>query len=692
MKRDKAVSFLWSCLLSFLMGLSAAMWLVTAFDLGVDTALLAAFCAIASVICSLCYSMSLGAVPIGLGALALGYLWRSGALELSVEAILNRLSRQYNKAYNWGIIRWGMRTADEMEPTIVTVLCILAALVVLTTAWAVCRRKSAVLPVLSTVFVVVCFVVNDTPPDSLWIYLLFAAVLVLVMTGTVRRQDARQGNRLCLLLTPAVVLGLLVLFAVNPRSTYDRQTAAQELLERVLGSDTVQYLMSGADNGTTGVYADVVDLTVVGYRTSPEGKVMEVTAPFTGTVYLRSKAMDTYDGVSWSYSGEDLPWPEVGLEDAGEVVISTRFAHQMLYVPYYSRFSGLSQVGPGVTNDKNLKEYSFYCWRLPNGVTAGRLAELSAQQYTVTLDDYLHLTPEVKVWAEALALKITDGAGSFYEKAERIASYVRNCASYNLETPRMPAKSKDFARWFLESSDTGYCVHFATATAVLLQSIGIPARYVTGYAVGVEKGVTVEVKSKQSHAWVEYWLPGFGWTVLEATPAAALPEVPQTTETQSVSDGQTQPTTPPEASTAPLVTGPAATTETAAPDTQLMPGQSKEAVLTVLLWTTVAAAALAAVLLQRSLRLRHRRKQLAEAEPNARALLCWQESVTLARLSGLTVPKTLLTVAELAKFSHHTVSSEQLQQFADFREEAVAQLKKRNLFLQIYYRLILVKY
>ena len=55
-------------------------------------------------------------------------------------------------------------------------------------------------------------------------------------------------------------------------------------------------------------------------------------------------------------------------------------------------------------------------------------------------------------------------------------------------------------------------------------------------------------------------------------------------------------------------------------------------------------------------------------------------------------PKELLELAEKAKFSHHTLKAEELQPFGLYRREAVEQLKKRNLFLQIYYRLILAKY
>lgn len=691
MKSAKFVTFLWSSLLSFSLSLSAAMWLVTAFDLGVDTGFLTVFCFIASLVCSLCYTLPLGAAPLGVGVLSLGIMWRSGDLEAGVEAILNRLSRQYNNAYNWGIIRWSHRTADDMEPLIVTALCILAAITILATAWAVCRKKSSFFPVLSILYVAACFVVNDTVPSVGWIFLLLLTVILLLMTGRVRRQSEPAANRLLLLLIPCIALGLFLVFLTNPRSTYDKQEIARYTMDKILGSDHMQYLMGEISNNDS--YDKNVNLTVVGYRTAPESVVMQVSAPFTDTLYLRSSAMDTYDGKSWSQSGgPDLPWPENFLVPAGEVTVVTRFAHQMLYVPYYSRFSGLSDVSKGVPNQMNLREYSFAYQQLPATMTPQSAALLSSSApYQVKLDDYLHITPEVKTWAEPLAVEITQGAGSFAEKAERIASFVRNSARYDLKTARMPAKENDFAKWFLEESETGYCVHFATSTAVLLQALGIPARYVTGYLTSVTAGQVTEVKSKQSHAWVEYWLPGFGWTVLESTPPAALPEIPEPTETQEIPDGETNPTTAPETET----TVPEATTSTeeTKPQAQLLPGQKDHTILlTAILWVAVAAALIAAAFIQRSIRLRRWQKRLADAAPNQRALLLWQNAEHLASLLNTQPPKELLELAEKAKFSHHTLTPEELQPFGLYRREAVEALKKRNLFLQIYYRLILAKY
>ena len=68
----------------------------------------------------------------------------------------------------------------------------------------------------------------------------------------------------------------------------------------------------------------------------------------------------------------------------------------------------------------------------------------------------------------------------------------------------MPS-GKDFATWFLNESDTGYCVHFATAGTLMLRALGIPARYVTGYYATAYANQTVTVTTDNAHAWVEYY-------------------------------------------------------------------------------------------------------------------------------------------------------------------------------------------
>jgi hypothetical protein len=56
--------------------------------------------------------------------------------------------------------------------------------------------------------------------------------------------------------------------------------------------------------------------------------------------------------------------------------------------------------------------------------------------------------------------------------------------------------------------------------AVMLRSIGIPARVVTGFQSGVFNPMTgwQVVRASDAHSWVEAWLEGRGWTTFDPTP------------------------------------------------------------------------------------------------------------------------------------------------------------------------------
>ena len=685
MKREKLLSAGWAFLFSFGLSLSTTMCMVTAFHFGIDTGLLAGICALASLVCSLCYSQPLSLAPIGCGAAILGYLWEAGLLENAAEAFLNRISRQYDQAYGWGIIRWGYRTADDMEPDIVIILCILGAAMAMLCAWSVCRRKP-VFPAFALSFVTfaACFVVNDTVPDTPWLFVLLLVYILLMMTGSVRKHDGAQGNRLCLWLTPATALALLILFAAIPRDSYTGQEAAQRLTASIVQSESLQQLLGQVDEGAGITDTDSVDLRTVGYRISSHAQVLQVTAPYTGTIYLRSRAMDTYDGITWSSSGSTyaaLDWPNHQLESLGELTVSTRFAHRMLYMPYYTDITEMREVTVGIENKDLVTAYSFPVRKLSNPNYFSNLyPRYDSPQNSMPqdiMDQYIFMDENVKSWAKPLAEKIVGKAENPYHKAQAISDYVRNSATYDTRTPRMPGSQKNFARWFLEESETGYCVHFATAATVMLQAAGIPARYVTGYCAQVTEGETVAVYADQAHAWAEYWLPGFGWTVLDATPAdfsaAATEAVPETTvsnaETPDVTVSRNDSTMP-------------GSTDT--PQTRINGD--------IFLWLLIGIAAICALVTaaegQRILRLRLHQQKLERADPNQKALLLWQDVALYAQMSQETPDPQLYQLALRAKFSQHTLTDAQLQQFSDYITAAVTRLKRHNLLRRFYYRTI----
>jgi hypothetical protein len=73
---------------------------------------------------------------------------------------------------------------------------------------------------------------------------------------------------------------------------------------------------------------------------------------------------------------------------------------------------------------------------------------------------------------------------------------------------------------FLFTRKTGYCEHYATAMVVMLRTVGIPARLVTGFLATEwnEYGSYFTVRQRDAHAWVEVYFPHSGWITMDPTP------------------------------------------------------------------------------------------------------------------------------------------------------------------------------
>ena len=491
---------------------------------------------------------------------------------------------------------------------------------------------------------------------------------------------------------PAVAAALGLLFWLVPQENYVNHSG--EIQETVLAwiqqipsnlEQTAQELFSGAD-GT--LEQPDVDLSAVGPRIQLDYPVLEVLSTQGGTLYLREQDYDIYSGTGWTASAGRTEAFPAQANGAGTVEIQTRGTRDSLLIPYYPG-TAVTLVDGRVNNAENTRSYTFSLTALPadwhSTATVGAGGGLYYTAGNGT--DYQALPAATKEWAQSLLDTILTFEQTDTQKAETIAAYIRNSALYDLKTARMSGDTGDFARWFLEESDTGYCVHFATATAVLLRAAGVQARYVTGYMTQTVAGETVTVTADQAHAWVEYYDHRLGcWIVLESTPAD-LSQGEDTAPSQTTgTESQTVPTEP-EGETAPSQTRPSAeepgTEET--PPAKFQPGPWLKGLL-------LAAFLVLAVLGQWKLRLARRAKALDRGRPNARALARWREAERLARLLGQTPPAELEDLAQKAKFSSHTLTAEELDVFGAYLDQCRGRLRERNFLWQLVYRFVLAVY
>lgn len=642
--------------------------------LPVDIPMIALCCGIAAVVFAVCCTGKTGFVPLCLLALGSGYLWFQGSLADAVEALVVRVSQVYNSAYGWDVVYWSGRSLKDVDMTLA--LCALGIAVAGLTAWTVCRQATAIPAVaVAALPVAACLVVTDRVPETMYLFVFLLALTVLILSQTVRRQNAGEGNYLAALVTIPVALLLVLLFWLMPRQSFALPAQIDKLFS------VMEQVFAGAD-GPQGLLGygvasqGQVDLESTGVRLSSRARVMEVTAEQSFTLYLRGRAYDFYEGKSWASSSQVdyLGWPkETLLQPAGEVTVTTYDVHQDVYLPYYHNGMDSLYIRQNITNREKQTTFTYTCGLLPDSVVTS--VGGNSKGYGT---EYTQLPDTTRRWGQALLRRLELEQDTTVETAQAIADYVRSSATYNTWTRRMPANETDFARWFIQDSDTGYCVHFASATAVLLRAANIPARYVIGYTVNTVAGETVTVRQQDAHAWVEYWVKDVGWVVLESTPPMGEAS---TESTQATAGGsQTRPNQTVQDTTAP----------TQKPTAPIPGGEDthKKADLRWL-WLALPLAVIAAAIIQWRVRVAVRKRKRSKAAVNEQAILCWQEVARLSRLLNERPPKALFELAQKAKFSQYGLEAHELGAFDSHIRKAIGRLKRKPLPKRLFYRLVL---
>jgi len=138
------------------------------------------------------------------------------------------------------------------------------------------------------------------------------------------------------------------------------------------------------------------------------------------------------------------------------------------------------------------------------------------------MEQYLKLPPLDPRIAK-LAEDITATAPSNYDKAVAMERYLSTHFGYTLELPHtLPA---DPLANFLFERKKGHCEYFASSMAVMLRSLRIPSRIVTGFRGGEFNDLTGQyvIRASDAHSWVEAYFPGSGWVSFDPTPAGSVP-------------------------------------------------------------------------------------------------------------------------------------------------------------------------
>jgi transglutaminase-like putative cysteine protease len=130
--------------------------------------------------------------------------------------------------------------------------------------------------------------------------------------------------------------------------------------------------------------------------------------------------------------------------------------------------------------------------------------EMLAEFYTGS-----HYVPlEVELWREAQDA-LAEGRSDIWGDVRRLGEHIYRRFAYRPKTTGVNTLATDVLKLRM-----GVCQDFAHVHLGLCRSMGIPARYVSGYFFNDTRRPR-EIEA--SHAWTEAWVPGYGWVAYDPT-------------------------------------------------------------------------------------------------------------------------------------------------------------------------------
>ncbi|MDR1576582.1 MAG: hypothetical protein LBS37_11300 [Treponema sp.] len=219
---------------------------------------------------------------------------------------------------------------------------------------------------------------------------------------------------------------------------------------------------------------------------------------------------------------------QADLRDESAASQAARLLNQVYYLVNFdsSAFIGMNEpvsVTPYETWDASSFSSAYAVESLVNDTALAELSQSAAWPGAAALGLSEN---EFKIYTDyggderirAYAGEITQGLEHYGDKVRMIHDWLKY-GEYRYSLKPGIAPDGDQLGWFLFQSKKGYCSYYAFAMALLLRSLGIPARVAAGFFIDPAANTFdyYPVRSDMAHAWVEVPFPGYGWLEYDPT-------------------------------------------------------------------------------------------------------------------------------------------------------------------------------
>jgi len=237
--------------------------------------------------------------------------------------------------------------------------------------------------------------------------------------------------------------------------------------------------------------------------------------PAKNQLYWRAKVFDQYDGTAW-FKAKDIARQTMSLSP-----LSIPLSYTLTIEPTLQNWLPTLDMPRLTTPDLSS---DFLLVPKDPVVKRQQLKLDSVMSYRAdtdlgSVDHYYYArlpwrgNEKLRKWAHELRESHKDDLGFI----EAVADHIRQQNyAYTLKPPLLTNNSIEE---FFFDTKSGYCEHYASAFTYILRAAQIPARIVVGYLGGEYNQLDdyYIIHDYDAHAWVEVWLPEFGWLRADPT-------------------------------------------------------------------------------------------------------------------------------------------------------------------------------
>jgi len=236
--------------------------------------------------------------------------------------------------------------------------------------------------------------------------------------------------------------------------------------------------------------------------------------------YWRVQVFDTYQNGRWvnNLKGSQ-PLPKGTGDVQYTVVLEPHYDDYLPALDYPYSLSSLEGIKAQVFAAPGGVFRASTSINRPIRYTASSIFE--PPNWNENLEPYLEVPKDVPKGIRNLAQELSSNAKTDEEKLKRVIDHFSKRYTYSLKLEKFEG---DPLEYFLLVSKKGNCEYYASATALLLRLMDVPARVVGGFkgAVWNNYGNYYIITNSMAHVWVEAYING-KWVRVDTTPPYQSP-------------------------------------------------------------------------------------------------------------------------------------------------------------------------